>query len=72
MIEIRAMEEDYIHIDCLHHSPVDPSTPPRRGDEWQDAHDLPPHPWSDDVIVELAKRYRVSVKAGQATLLRSL
>lgn len=57
MIEIIPMDEGYIHIDCMHYGPIDPSSPPRRGNEWQDAVDLPPHPWSDEVIVELAKRY---------------
>ena len=57
MIEIKPMDESYILIDCLHHGPVNPSLPPRRGNEWQDAQDLPPHPWSDETIVELAKKY---------------
>jgi len=59
MIEIRPMDEGYIHVDCLHHGPVDRSSPPRRGREWQDAPDLPPHPWSDETIAELARRHRV-------------
>ena len=58
MIEIKPMDEDYILIDCLHHGAVDPSLPPKRGNEWQDAPDLPPHPWSDETIAELAKKYR--------------
>ena len=58
MIEIKPMDESYIHIDCLHFGPVDPSSPPRREGLWQDAPDLPPHPWSDEIIAKLAKKYR--------------
>ena len=58
MIEIRPMDEGYIHVDCLHHGPVDPSSPPTRGREWQDAPRLPPHPWSDETVAELARQYR--------------
>ena len=59
MIEIRPMDESFILIDCLHDGAVDPSSPPRRVEkEWQDAADLPPHPWSDETIAELAKKYR--------------
>ena len=58
MIEIKPMDESYILIDCLHHGPVDSSSPPSRGDLWQDTPDLPPHPWSDETIVELAKKYK--------------
>jgi len=59
MIEIRPMDESYILIDCMHHGPVDSSLPPRRVEkEWQDTPDLPPHPWSDETIVELARKYR--------------
>ena len=57
MIEIRSMDENYVHIDCLHDGPVDPRLPPTRGQHWIDAPDLPPHPWSDETIVELAGKY---------------
>ena len=57
MIEIKPMDESYIHIDCMHRGPVDPSSPPRRLVHWKDAPDLPPHPWSDETIAELAKKY---------------
>ena len=63
MIEIRPMDESYIHIDCMHHGPVNPLLPPCKGDIWQDASDLPPHPWSDEQIVDLAKKYE-SVSEG--------
>jgi hypothetical protein len=36
MIEIRAMDESYIHIDCMHGGPVDPSSAPQQGRIWQD------------------------------------
>ena len=59
MIEIKPMDESFILIDCLHHGPVDSSSPPRRVEkEWQDARNLPLHPWSDETIAELAKEYR--------------
>ena len=59
MIEIKPMDESYILVDCLHHGPVDPSSSPRRVEnEWQDAPDLPPHPWSDETIAQLAKEYK--------------
>ena len=59
MIEIKSMDEGDIHIDCMHHGPVDPASPPRRVEkEWQDAPNLPAHPWSDETIVDLAKTYR--------------
>ena len=58
MIEIKPMDESYIFIDCLHHGAVDPSSPPRREKGWQDVPDLPGHPWSDETIAELAKKYR--------------
>ena len=58
MIEIRPMDEDYIHLDCLHSGPVDPLSAPTRGALWQDAQDLPPHPWSDETIVELAQTHK--------------
>ena len=57
MVELKAMDEGYIHIDCLHAGPVDPLAAPARGDGWQEAPDLPPHPWSDEAIVEVAATY---------------
>jgi GNAT superfamily N-acetyltransferase len=59
MIEIKPMDEGYILIDCLHGGPVDSASRPKRvGKEWQDAPDLPPHPWSDETITEIAATYR--------------
>jgi len=58
MIEIRPMDEGYVHIQCMHHGPIDPLLPPRPEIEWIDAPDLAPHPWSDETIVELAETYR--------------
>lgn len=57
MVEIKPMDEGYIHIDCMHYGPVDPLLPPRRSREWIDASGLPPHPWTDETIVELVKKY---------------
>lgn len=57
MIEIKPMDESYIHINCLHHGPVDPSLPPSRGQQWIDAPDLPGHPWSDETISDLAEKH---------------
>ena len=57
MIEIKPMDEGYIHIDCMHNGPVDPALAPTRGEIWQDAVGLPPHPWSDQTIVELSCKY---------------
>ncbi|HDY64643.1 MAG TPA: hypothetical protein ENH84_00215 [Phycisphaerae bacterium] len=56
-VVIKPMDESYILIDCLHHGAVDPSLPPRRLGGWQDAPELPPHPWSDETIGRLAKTY---------------
>ena len=58
MIEIKPMDEDYIHIDCLHFGPVDPASAPRRDDSWQSAPDLPQHPWSDETIAQVARIYK--------------
>ena len=57
MIKIKPMDKTYVHIDCLHHGSVDPEAPPRRDKLWQDAPALPPHPWSDETLTELAKKY---------------
>jgi hypothetical protein len=58
MIEIKPMDEDYIHVDCMHGGPVDPALSPTRGAIWQDAPDLPAHPWSDETIVALSQEYK--------------
>lgn len=57
MVEIKPMDEQYVLIDCLHHRPVDLEVPSRREKCWQDASDLPAHPWSDETIKELARKY---------------
>lgn len=54
MIQIRPMDENQVHIPCLHEGPIDLSA-------LAPSHDtgygyLPPHPWSDETIVELAMR----------------
>ena len=58
MVEIKPMDEGFILIDCLHGGPIDSTLPAKRGDGWQDAPDLPPHPWSDETIAELAAKYK--------------
>ena len=55
MIDIRPMDENYIMSGCVHGGPVDPKTTP--GEYWVYASDLPPHPWSDQTIAELAKKH---------------
>jgi hypothetical protein len=57
MVDVRPMTEEYIHIDCLHHGPVDPARAPSRGKLYQTVENLPRHPWTDDTIVEMAQRY---------------
>ena len=58
MIEIKPMGEAYIHIGCLHNGPVDPGLSPIQIDDgWFEAPDLPTHPWSDETITTLAKKY---------------
>jgi GNAT superfamily N-acetyltransferase len=55
---IQPMTECYIHLDCLHDGPVDLSSPPSRKPElWQSAPNLPPHPWSDEVLIDVARQY---------------
>ena len=52
MVEIKPMDERYIHITCLHDGPVDSAT---WAPSWNvDASELPPHPWSDETIRGLA------------------
>ena len=52
MIEIRPMDEGFLLPGCLHGGPIDPAVfePPPDSD----SSGLPPHPWSDDTIRELA------------------
>lgn len=58
MVEIKPMDESYILWGCLHCGPMDPATPIPRGESWwAAAPDLPAHPWSDETIVELAKKH---------------
>ncbi|MBN2583274.1 MAG: GNAT family N-acetyltransferase [Planctomycetes bacterium] len=49
MIEIRPMNEQYIHVRCLHGGPVDPAA--CQAEMAKDAQPLPPHPWSDETIL---------------------
>ena len=58
MIEIKPMDESYIQMDCLHFGAMDSTSPPRRDGLWQEAPDLPPHPWSDETIAEVAGKYK--------------
>lgn len=56
MIEIRPMNEGYLHLVCLHEGAVDPArvqVPARR---LPGGH--PPHPWSDETLRAVAARYR--------------
>jgi hypothetical protein len=58
MIIIKPMNESYIHLDCLHDGPVDSLSPSsQKKSLWRVASDLPPHPWNDDMIIEVAKKY---------------
>jgi hypothetical protein len=58
MIQVRPMDESYIYISCLHFGPVDPDSALRPDWEEPVVPDLPPHPWSDETIAELANEYR--------------
>lgn len=55
MIEIKPMDESYILVTCLHHGPVDSTIWAPTGDDG--VAELPPHPWSDETIRELAARH---------------
>ena len=55
MIDIRPMDEDYIMLGCLHDGPVDTST--WRPDWDLDRRGLPPHPWTDETIRDLASEH---------------
>ena len=57
MIEIKPMNKDYIHVYCLHHGPVTAGVAPDGAPEWRKVEDLPPHPWSNETIVELSEKY---------------
>jgi GNAT superfamily N-acetyltransferase len=66
MVEIKPMDESYILWDCLHDGPVDPGIPvPGGHDTWVYASDLPPHPWSDETIAQLAKEYQRLSEGGE-------
>jgi len=53
MIEIRAMDEDFLLPRCLHHGPIEAAAPAASTPEEAD---LPPHPWSDEAIRDLVAR----------------
>ena len=55
MIDIRPMDEGYILPRCLHDGPIDATA--ERAPEPVEP-DLPPHPWSDDVISAVAAKHR--------------
>jgi GNAT superfamily N-acetyltransferase len=56
MIEIKPMDEGYLHLVCLHEGPVDTKTVEVPSDRAVGGH--PPHPWSDETLREVAERYR--------------
>jgi GNAT superfamily N-acetyltransferase len=56
MIEIRPMDETYLHLTCLHEGPVDPATIEPRPDPLRGGH--PPLPWSEETLRMLAEQYR--------------
>lgn len=58
MIEIKPMDDGHIYISCLHFGPVNPDTPLRPDWEQPKVPDLPPHPWTDETISGLARKYR--------------
>jgi hypothetical protein len=58
-IEVKPMDESFILIPCLHGGPVDPKAPPQKGRDWIEADDLPPQPWDDRTLTDLAGRYRI-------------
>ena len=45
MIEIRPMDEDYLHLTCLHEGPIDTATFEPPADPLPGGHS--PHPWTD-------------------------
>ncbi len=49
------MDESYILITCLQNGPIDTT---KWAPSWHvDASQLPPHPWSNETIRDLADRY---------------
>lgn len=58
MIEIKPMDDGYINISCLHFGPVNPDVPLRPDWEQPKVPDLPRHPWTDETISELARKYK--------------
>jgi len=63
MSRINPMDESYILITCLHDGPVDTT---KWVPSWHvDASELPPHPWSNETIRELADRYPMISHGGR-------
>ena len=63
MITIKPMDESYILITCLHDGPIDTT---KWVPSWHvDASELPPHPWSNETIRELADRYPMTSHGGR-------
>lgn len=56
MIEIKPMDETYLHLKCLHGGPVDTTSFEPPPDPLPGGH--PPHPWSDETVREIATKYR--------------
>jgi hypothetical protein len=55
MVEIKPMDESYVILSCIHGGPFGPADTPDTcmvGQDW-----VPPHPWTDETIVELAVSY---------------
>ena len=55
MVEIKPMDEGYLHLNCLHDGPIDTSTLESSSDELS-TH-FPPLPWSDETLLELKSSY---------------
>lgn len=56
MIEIKPMDEGYLHLRCLHDGPIDAATFEPPPDQLPSGH--PPHPWSDETLRDVAEKYR--------------
>jgi predicted N-acetyltransferase YhbS len=56
MIEIKPMDETYLHQTCLHRGAVDPSRFEPPGDPLPNGH--PPGPWSDETLRDVAAAYQ--------------
>lgn len=55
MIDIRPMDESYIHAACLHGGPIDTGT---WAPDWDiDSTELPTHPWRDQTIAQIASEH---------------